>query len=73
MEREKLILGVLGIVLLVAALQAYQLSGLVGNAKAAATGSLASVGGAQTSFAASGTSQQPQALPSSAPRQVGGC
>lgn len=78
MDREKMVLIVVGLVLAVALLQAFQLSGLVKSWQDANKAAAASAG--QANLAASGTSsgqqasQQPlKTLPSAAPSQVGGC
>lgn len=84
MDREKMVLIVVGLVLAVALLQAFQLSGLVKNsqdankAAAASSGSLAGASGSQGLAAPSAgagqqASQPLKTIPSAAPSQVGGC
>lgn len=80
MDREKMVLIVVGLVLAVALLQAFQLSGLVkggqdaAKAAAASSGNLASASGGQAGLSAPSASQQPlKTIPSAAPSQVGGC
>ena len=77
MDREKMVLIVVGLVLAVALLEAFQLSGLVKgwqDAAKASAASSASAGSASLAGAGAGqqASQPLQTLPS-APAQVGGC
>ena len=76
MDREKMVLVVVGLVLAVALLQAFQLSGLVNGWQAATRAAAASsAAGASPAGASAGqqANQQLQAPPLGVPSQVGGC
>ena len=76
MDREKMVLIVVGLVLAVALLQAFQLSGLVKgwqDAAKASAASSASAGSASLAGAGQQAAAPLKTLPSAAPSQVGGC